>query len=47
MPTAMNRPASPITKIAETVDRFAPGISPNAVPDVIDYPHDIQPVWDK
>lgn len=57
MPTAMSRPASPITKIAETVNRFTKtannrivnnSIANNsAIPDVIDYPRDIQPVWDK
>jgi mono/diheme cytochrome c family protein/cytochrome c553 len=56
-PTAMTRPASPITKITETVNRLsknsvteivADGLPiGNAIPDVIDYPRDIQPVWDK
>ncbi|MDR1485527.1 MAG: hypothetical protein LBT09_11980, partial [Planctomycetaceae bacterium] len=48
LPTAMSRPVSPITKITETVNRFAKEpTNKNAIPDVIDYPRDIQPVWDK
>ncbi|MDR2755593.1 MAG: hypothetical protein LBC20_07785 [Planctomycetaceae bacterium] len=48
MPSAMNRPASSITKIAATVNRLSEKIADeNAIPDVIDYPRDIQPIWDR
>ncbi|MDR0703492.1 MAG: hypothetical protein LBF88_00735, partial [Planctomycetaceae bacterium] len=54
MPAAMSRPASPITKIAEPVNRFSNRVTNNdsvannnAIPDVIDYPRDIQPIWDQ
>ncbi|MDR3196924.1 MAG: hypothetical protein LBU34_03555 [Planctomycetaceae bacterium] len=58
MPTAMSRPASPITEIAKPVNRFSPKntadkvvtdktANENVIPDVIDYPRDIQPIWDK
>jgi hypothetical protein len=48
-PTASHRPADEITPIADYkgMDYLGRKISPTGIPDVIDYPRDIQPVWDK
>ncbi|MDR1498650.1 MAG: hypothetical protein LBS59_09690 [Puniceicoccales bacterium] len=50
LPSALRRPPSPVTPIADYRGRDAFGNrleKPTGIPDVIDYPRDIQPIFDR